>query len=293
MHRSRDPVLENGGRHRRGPVTRVVKRSTNCHPRLENHVGDYRSYSDKLKDPKWQQKRLRVLEKAGFRCGRCHVETKMLHVHHAYYEKGVEPWEYPMKVSIAYVTTATKTINSFSPLSSVKSGRSASRVPNNSLDMRWASSPNRTDGEATSFFASRSSGYRRCFVRSPRNRCNAQFMTQSRMDLPFTRWRSSRLSTHPRPRRNKSKGLAPSASDPELFVFSGVYHAYPGCAPTRLAKVAYCLLANSIYTQGPAWACLDCEPDGRKSMTSSSTSNSSTPEKKMPWPRKILRALPS
>ena len=55
------------------------------------------SYSDKLKDPRWQKMRLKVLERDGFICqGCCDTETT-LHVHHNIYEYGKDPWEYDIK----------------------------------------------------------------------------------------------------------------------------------------------------------------------------------------------------
>ena len=51
------------------------------------------SYTDKLKDPRWQKMRLRVLEESGWRCERCGDESRPLHVHHREY-RNVEPWEY-------------------------------------------------------------------------------------------------------------------------------------------------------------------------------------------------------
>lgn len=52
------------------------------------------TYSEKLKDPRWQKVRLKVLERAGWRCEACGESTKTLHVHHGYYEKNCDPWEY-------------------------------------------------------------------------------------------------------------------------------------------------------------------------------------------------------
>lgn len=52
-------------------------------------------YRELLQHPKWQEKRLRVLERAGFACEDCGSDEKTLHVHHAYYERGQAPWEYP------------------------------------------------------------------------------------------------------------------------------------------------------------------------------------------------------
>ncbi len=51
-------------------------------------------YSDKLKDPKWQKKRLEVMERAEFTCEECGDKENTLNVHHGYYKWGNEPWEY-------------------------------------------------------------------------------------------------------------------------------------------------------------------------------------------------------
>lgn len=53
-----------------------------------------KSYSEQLRDPRWQKKRLEVLERSGWKCQWCDITNDELHVHHAYYEKGKSPWEY-------------------------------------------------------------------------------------------------------------------------------------------------------------------------------------------------------
>jgi hypothetical protein len=53
-----------------------------------------KSYAEKLRDPRWQRKRLEILEAAGFACEECKATDKTLHVHHVVYTKGLEPWEY-------------------------------------------------------------------------------------------------------------------------------------------------------------------------------------------------------
>lgn len=53
------------------------------------------AYSEKLKDPRWQKRRLKVMEYAHWRCQICGVSDKTLHCHHSYYTKGKEPWQYP------------------------------------------------------------------------------------------------------------------------------------------------------------------------------------------------------
>jgi hypothetical protein len=52
------------------------------------------TYSEKLKDPRWQKKRLEILERDEFTCLECGDTTKELHVHHRYYTPKTEPWEY-------------------------------------------------------------------------------------------------------------------------------------------------------------------------------------------------------
>jgi hypothetical protein len=52
------------------------------------------SYYEKLRDPRWQEKRLEIMKRAGFRCENCGNDKKTLHVHHGYYERGLDPWEY-------------------------------------------------------------------------------------------------------------------------------------------------------------------------------------------------------
>lgn len=55
----------------------------------------FKSYADKLRDRRWQNKRDLVKSRAGYRCQDC-GSTKNLEVHHCYYQYGKEPWEYPL-----------------------------------------------------------------------------------------------------------------------------------------------------------------------------------------------------
>lgn len=50
------------------------------------------TYAQKLKDPRWQKKRLEILDRDDFKCQNCHTTTESLHVHHIAYTNG-EPWE--------------------------------------------------------------------------------------------------------------------------------------------------------------------------------------------------------
>lgn len=51
-------------------------------------------YWQKLQDPRWQKKRLEIMNRAGFKCEKCGEDKATLHIHHGYYEKGFEPWEH-------------------------------------------------------------------------------------------------------------------------------------------------------------------------------------------------------
>lgn len=55
---------------------------------------EYRSYGEKLKDPRWQRKRLEIMKRAGFCCQMCGDNQETLNVHHVNYTKGKEPWDY-------------------------------------------------------------------------------------------------------------------------------------------------------------------------------------------------------
>jgi hypothetical protein len=52
-------------------------------------------YLTKLRDPRWQKKRLEVLERDNWTCQLCGDKQSTLTVHHRYYTKGAEPWDYP------------------------------------------------------------------------------------------------------------------------------------------------------------------------------------------------------
>lgn len=45
-----------------------------------------KNYSEKLKSPKWQKKRLEVLNRDSFKCRYCKDDKTELHVHHLRYE---------------------------------------------------------------------------------------------------------------------------------------------------------------------------------------------------------------
>ena len=52
------------------------------------------TYSEKLKDPRWQRKRLEILERDNWACFWCGDTETTLHVHHELYD-GNNPWDTP------------------------------------------------------------------------------------------------------------------------------------------------------------------------------------------------------
>ena len=54
-----------------------------------------RPYSERLRDPRWQRRRLEVMARAKFRCESCGCARSFLHVHHKEYRRGRAPWDYP------------------------------------------------------------------------------------------------------------------------------------------------------------------------------------------------------
>ena len=52
------------------------------------------AYVRKLKGPRWQKKRLEILNRDNFTCRLCNDTESTLHVHHKRYSAG-EPWDIP------------------------------------------------------------------------------------------------------------------------------------------------------------------------------------------------------
>ena len=57
-------------------------------------------YPEKFKDPRWQKKRLEVMERDEWKCQKCGDKDNTLNVHHRYYENGKDPWDYPLEALI-------------------------------------------------------------------------------------------------------------------------------------------------------------------------------------------------
>lgn len=50
-------------------------------------------YAQMLKDPRWQRRRLEILQRDEFRCQGCWADDKTLHVDHRRYNWGHPPWD--------------------------------------------------------------------------------------------------------------------------------------------------------------------------------------------------------
>jgi 5-methylcytosine-specific restriction endonuclease McrA len=48
-------------------------------------------YSEKLKDPRWQKKRLEIFSRDNWKCIECGSSDSELHIHHKKYS--AEPWD--------------------------------------------------------------------------------------------------------------------------------------------------------------------------------------------------------
>lgn len=55
------------------------------------------TYSEQLKHPRWQRKRLEIFERDDFTCISCGCKESQLQVHHGVYLKGLKAWEYENK----------------------------------------------------------------------------------------------------------------------------------------------------------------------------------------------------
>ena len=63
------------------------------------HGGNFKGecfmdYSESLRSPLWQKKRLEIMSLHNFTCQSCKEKNEQLNVHHISYKKGKKPWEY-------------------------------------------------------------------------------------------------------------------------------------------------------------------------------------------------------
>ena len=52
------------------------------------------TYAEKLKDPRWQKKRLEIFNRDDWMCQFCGEKGKTLAVHHIMYQSGKDPWDH-------------------------------------------------------------------------------------------------------------------------------------------------------------------------------------------------------
>lgn len=57
---------------------------------------DRGSYSEILRDPRWQRRRLEAFGEHDWKCFECGATDKELHIHHNFYLKNKKPWEYDL-----------------------------------------------------------------------------------------------------------------------------------------------------------------------------------------------------
>src|SRR5574341_499270 len=55
------------------------------------------TYNEKLRDPRWQRMRLKVMERDEWACQICYDSKSTLNVHHRFYDFGKDPWDYPIE----------------------------------------------------------------------------------------------------------------------------------------------------------------------------------------------------
>lgn len=66
-------------------------------------------------DPRWQKKRLSILDRDEFACQCCGSTSKTLHVHHLFYKKSSEgPWDYEDEALITYCDECHDALHSLS-----------------------------------------------------------------------------------------------------------------------------------------------------------------------------------
>lgn len=67
-------------------------------------------YTERLKHPLWQKKRLEIFNRDDFTCQKCGDTEAELQVHHKKYIDGCEPWEYDDSLLITYCVKCHKAV---------------------------------------------------------------------------------------------------------------------------------------------------------------------------------------
>ena len=69
-----------------------------------------KTYSEQLKDPRWQKKRLEIMNRDCFTCCHCGDSESTLNIHHKKYTYGKNVWDYPNENLITLCESCHKKI---------------------------------------------------------------------------------------------------------------------------------------------------------------------------------------
>lgn len=57
-------------------------------------------YSEDLRNPLWQKRRLEILQASNWKCCECGSALNTLEIHHSHYLRNAKPWEHPDELLI-------------------------------------------------------------------------------------------------------------------------------------------------------------------------------------------------
>jgi hypothetical protein len=80
---------------------------------LGGFVKSVKTYSEKLRDPRWQRRRLEVMERDDFKCKKCGSAEETLHVHHLAYKKGLQPWDHDSRYLLTLCKRCHREVGDF------------------------------------------------------------------------------------------------------------------------------------------------------------------------------------
>lgn len=78
-----------------------------------------KSYAELLKDPRWQKKRLEIMQRDNFTCQLCGSKSNVLNVHHKRYIDGKYPWEYSGNILVTLCEDCHKMVHINKPTKGV------------------------------------------------------------------------------------------------------------------------------------------------------------------------------
>lgn len=79
-----------------------------------------KTYTELLKDPRWQRRKTQILTRDNFTCQLCGDKSTTLHVHHKYYQDGHLPWEYKDDVLVTLCEKCHSLIHANIPTSDIQ-----------------------------------------------------------------------------------------------------------------------------------------------------------------------------